>query len=137
MPVLVAIHDVEMRGALSVLLEDAGCEVMAADRGLTAFTLLARSTAPLVVLLDSVLGDHAAAEQLLELARAGRPWVCHAYIVLSTVDPRHWSPRLRELVAAEGMPVLHLPRDLDWLVPTVSEAEAAPREGCGCEELSA
>jgi hypothetical protein len=89
------------------------------------------------VLLDTFLGDHVTAEQLLSLARVGSPWVCHAYIVLSTIDPKRWSPRLAELVEAERMPVLHMPRDLDWLVPAVSQAQAAPHEDCGCEALSA
>ena len=137
MPVLVAVQDVEMRSALSVLLEDAGCEVMLPDRGLTPVALLTRSVSPIVVLLDTALGDQMATEQVVSLMRAGRPWVCHAYIALCTVDPLRWSSRLAELVEAEGMPVLQLPRDLDWLVPAVSEAETAPREECGCEEMSA
>lgn len=137
MSVLVAVQDAEMRSALSVLLEDAGCEVIAPNRGLNAVALLARSVSPIVVLLDTVLGDLAAAEQLFSLTRAGRPWVCHAYIALSTVDPMRWSPRLAELIEAEGMPVLQMPRDLDWLVSEVSYAQEAPREECGCEELSA
>jgi hypothetical protein len=137
MPVLVAVQDAEMRSALCVLLEDAGCEVIAPNRRLNAVALLARSVSPIVVLLDTVLGDLATAEQIFSLTRAGRPWVCHAYIALCTVDPLRWSPRLAELSVAEGMPVLHLPRALDWLVPAVSAAETAPREECGCEELSA
>jgi CheY-like chemotaxis protein len=132
MPVLVATQDVVLRSTLCTLLEDQGYYVMAVARGLTAFTLLARSSAPLVVLLDAELGDHAAAEQLLGLARAGSPWVCHAYVVVSTTAPEHWSLRLRELVEADQLPVLTLPRDLAWLLPVVRQVQATPRAGCGC-----
>jgi CheY-like chemotaxis protein len=137
MRVLIAIRDDDVRWALRTLLEDAGCEVVVADRGLTAFTLLARSAQPTVVLLDTHLGDRAAAEQLLSLARAGSPWACHHYVVLSTMDPRHWSPRLIGLVEAEQIPILQLPRDVDWLLPMVSHVQATQSENCGCMALSA
>jgi hypothetical protein len=124
MIVLLAVADDDLREALTLLLEDAGCEVRAVDRAHPLLPDHPWAAQSAVVALDAHFGE-VATERILALAE-GEP--CrHRYVILATLGSEHWPSCLVRFARREHAPVLQLPNDLDRLVPTVSLLRAAQR----------
>jgi hypothetical protein len=131
MPVLVALTDTERRQALALLHEEAGFDVVQAERGLVAFSVLASSREPRVALRGTQLGEPAATAAFLQFARLGDRWSRHGDVVLAPLTSDRWPLHLAPLVRSEQTPVLQLPNDLHALVPTVRQLQALQDAGGG------
>ena len=121
---LLAIHDDDLRCALSLLLQDTGFEVTSVPNGITAFARLVKSPQPLVVMLDTHLPERDVAEKLLDLASAGGWLGRHRYIVLSTTYPDEYAPALAFYLATMPVPTLTNPCDADAVLGAVGRAAA-------------
>jgi CheY-like chemotaxis protein len=125
-PVLLAIRNPDMRETLCHLLqEEAGYEVIETHNGLSTLTALLTSSRPLVVVLDSHLDGHNAAERLLRLALTGGPAGRHQYVIYITYTLEELSPSFAACVTLADMPQLVVPFDANDLLRTVTGCQTA------------
>jgi DNA-binding NarL/FixJ family response regulator len=123
-PVLLAIRDHHFRATLRFILEEeASYSVAEAHNGITTFAALLASPSPLVVLLDTHLEGHAAAEQLLRVAAAGGPAGRHRYVICTTGAAERLPPPLSERIMILGLPVLQMPFELEEVLRLVARAQ--------------
>jgi CheY-like chemotaxis protein len=121
--VLVVDDDADIRDTLRLILEDVGHEVLEAEDGRPALTLLCSYPAGLVVLLDLTM-PNLDGQAVLEALQA-QPKVAarHAVLLLTAQERATDSPPLARLLTALAVPVLTKPVDLDHLVAEVRKAE--------------
>lgn len=125
-PVLLAIRNPGMRETLCHLLrEETGYEVIETHNGLSTLTALLTSPWPLVVLLDTQLDGHDAAERLLWLATAGGPAGRHQYVIYTTCAAEDLPPRMARYVAQGGVHILTIPFSVDDLLRVVMTCQVS------------
>lgn len=125
-PVVLAIRNPDMRATLCHLLkEEAGYEVIETHNGLSTLTALLTSWRPLVVVLDSHLDGHNAAERLLRLALTGGPAGRHQYVIYTTCTLEELPPSLAACATLAGMPMLAVPFGVNDLLHTVAACQSA------------
>jgi CheY-like chemotaxis protein len=118
-------EDAGIRQALSLVLDDAGYEVLSVGDADVAAALLRRSRDCVVVLFDVPGVRHAGRENPEAFARvAAEPSLAarHAFICMTT-SVQGLPPSLRLLLLSRGIPVLAKPFDIELLLQTVAQVE--------------
>lgn len=124
--VLVVDDDEVIRQAVRAALEDAQYRVLEAETGERALELLRTTQEPLVVLLDLHIPGISGFELLREVERDPDLGVRHRYILLSGDEQS--LPVVRALRSATILADIPKPFDIETLLATVAQAEAAQPE---------
>jgi CheY-like chemotaxis protein len=121
--VLVADDNDAIRTSIRFLLEDDGYEVYEAADGRSAMALIATHPERLVVLLDLAMPGMDGMTVLETLRQLPTLAARHAVVVVTAYADAPMPPRLLELTAALGAPMVAKPFHTDDLLAAVRQAE--------------
>jgi CheY-like chemotaxis protein len=129
--VLVVDDDECVRRMMTMVLEDAECDVLEAADGAKALAILCSSPVRLVVLLDWMMPGMNG-QDVLRVVKADRTLATrHAY-VLVTANAEALTPQFKDLLRELSVPVISKPFSIQGLIDTVDQQ--APRI---CGEMTA
>jgi two-component system chemotaxis sensor kinase CheA len=122
--VLVVDDDADICQALRWLLQDEGYEVLWTLDGASALNILRSTDVRFVVLLDYLMPE-VSGDTVLETVAAEPTLKRRHTFILMTAVARTFPVRMRRLLQALAVPVVHKPFDIDELAAKVSQAAQA------------